>query len=88
LPLTNAREVVWMAHPGPILTGLTLPGLRRFMIRLPGRLLGSSCTSPDDYSDCIRGIALTNHRLYIVTASYPSQVWAAPVPLPAKHPEK
>jgi hypothetical protein len=80
----NAHEVLWMAHPGPLLTGLTLPGLKRFTIRLPQRLLGSSCTSPDDYRDCMSMIALTNKRLYILTASYPSQVWAAPAPLPAK----
>jgi hypothetical protein len=85
----DAHEVVWVAHPGSVLTGLTLPGLQRFMIRLPGRLIGSSCTSTDDYYDCVRGIALTNERLYIVTSSYPSQVWAAsPVPLPAKRQDK
>jgi hypothetical protein len=83
-PSIDAHEVVWMAHPGPFLTGLTLAGLRRFTIRLPEHLLGASCTSPDDFADCIGGVALTNRRLYLVTASYPPQVWAAPVPLPAK----
>jgi hypothetical protein len=71
-----------MSHPGPFLTGLTLPGLQRFTIRLPERLLGTSCSTPDDYIDCVSGIALTNERLYIVISSYPNQVWAAPVSLP------
>ncbi len=83
----NAREVVWMAHPGPFLTGLTIPGLRRFTIRLPERLLGS-CTSPDDYRDCMSLIALTNKRLYILTASYPERVWVAPLSLPDKRQPK
>lgn len=83
-PTFNAHEVLWMAHPGPFLTALTIPGLQRFTIRLPKHLLGTSCTSPDDFADCIGGVALTNTRLYIVTASYPSQVWAAPIPLPSK----
>jgi hypothetical protein len=82
LPAANTREVVWMAHPRPFLSALTLPGLKPFTIRLPNRLIASAC-SPDYYLGCVSQIALTNHRLYLLTASYPSEVWAAPIALPA-----
>jgi hypothetical protein len=82
LPAANTHEVVWMAHPRPFLSALILPGLKPFTIRLPKRLIASAC-SPDYYLSCVSQIALTNHRLYLLTASYPSEVWAAPIPLPA-----
>jgi hypothetical protein len=79
----NTREVVWMAHP-PFLSALTLPGLRPFTIRLPNRLVARSC-SPEDYSTCVAQIALTNQRLYLLTAGpSPAHLWAAPNPRPAK----
>jgi hypothetical protein len=86
----NAHEVVWLAHPGPFLSALTLPGLRPFTIRLPERLLGNTCASPtpDYYGDCVSQIALTKHRLYLLTASSPEQLWVAPDPLPSKRQHK
>jgi hypothetical protein len=84
-PSLDAHEVVWIAHPGPFLTGLTLPGLQRFTIRVPERpLRDPSCAS---LAGCIGGVALTNERLYIVTGPH-SQVWAASLPLPAKRRHK
>lgn len=83
----NTHEVVWMAHAGPFLNALTLPGLRPFTIRLPNRLVASTC-SPDDYSTCVTQIALTSHRLYLLTATYAEQVWAAPNPMPARRQHK
>lgn len=74
----NTHEVVWMSHPH-FLSGLTLPGLRRFTISLPQRLVARSC-SPDDYSTCVAQIALTNRHLYLLAAS--GQVWTARAPLP------
>jgi hypothetical protein len=89
LTAANMHEVVWLAHPGPFLSALTLPRLQPFTIRLPERLLGTSCSSPtlNDYRDCVSQIALTNHRLYLLKASpsYPEQIWVAPNPLPAQH---
>jgi hypothetical protein len=81
----NTHEVVWMSHPH-FLSALTLPGLRPFTITLPKRLVARTC-SPDDYSTCVAQLALTNHRLYLLTAtaSYPEPLWAAPSPLPARH---
>lgn len=78
----NTREVVWMSHPH-FLSALTLPGLRPFTIRLPRRLIARTC-SPGYYSTCVAQIALTTHRLYLLTASYPEQVWTAPNPLPTQ----
>jgi hypothetical protein len=78
----NTHEVIWMSHPH-FLSALTLPGLRPFTIRLPRRLIARTC-SPDDYSACVAQIALTSRRLYLLTASYPAQLWTAPNPLPAK----
>jgi hypothetical protein len=80
----NTHEVVWMAHPG-FLNALTLPGLRPVTIRLPKRLVATTC-SPYDYSTCVAQIALTNRRLYLLTASpaAPQELWVAPDPLPAQ----
>ena len=78
----NTHEVIWMSHPH-FFSALTLPGLHPFTIRLPRRLVARTC-SPDDYSACVAQIALTNRRLYLLTASYPEQLWTAPGPLPAK----
>lgn len=80
----NTHEVVWMSHPH-FLSALTLPGLRPFRIRLPRRLIALTC-SRDDYFTCVTQIALTNHRLYLLTATAtnPEPLWAAPDPLPAK----
>jgi hypothetical protein len=73
-----------MAHPGRFLSALTLPGLRPFTITLPNRLVARTC-SPDDYSTCVAQIALTNQRLYLLTAGpYPEHVWVTPSPRPAK----
>jgi hypothetical protein len=88
LPGANTREVVWMSpslHPRPFLGALTLPGLRRFTIRLPKRFIGGGC-SPPWYTSCVSEIALTERRLYLLTApsSNRPQLWAAPIPLPAK----
>jgi hypothetical protein len=93
LTTANMHEVVWLAHPGPLLSALTLPRLQPFTIRLPKHLLGTSCSSPalrDDYRDCVSQIALTNHRLYFLKASpsYPEQLWVAPNPLPPKGQDK
>jgi hypothetical protein len=86
LTAANTHEVVWMAHPGPLLSALTLPRLQPFTIRVPTRLLDSACSTPnlDDPRECLSQIALTNHRLYLLTASppYPEGVWVAPNPLP------
>ncbi len=82
----NTNEVIWMSHPH-FLSALTLPGLHPFTIRLPRRLVARTC-SPDDYSACVAQIALTNRRLYLLTASYPEQLWTAPSPLPAKRQHK
>jgi hypothetical protein len=80
-PAANTREVAWIAHPRPFLSALTLPGLQPFTIRLPNRLVGRYC-SPPDLRVCVAQIALTNHRLYLLTATppYPSQVWVAANP--------
>jgi hypothetical protein len=78
----NMHEVVWMAHPERFLSALTLPGLRPFTIRLPNRLVARTC-SRDDYSTCVAQIALTNQRLYLLTAGpYPEHLWATPNPRP------
>lgn len=90
LVAADTHEVVW-AQPASarVLTGLTLPGLQRFTIRLPRRLLGSSCKGPQGSGVCgIASFGLTNHRLYIVTVSQREQVWAAPIPLPTKRQHK
>lgn len=80
----NTHEVVWTAHSRRFLSGLTLPGLRPFTIRLPNRLVARSCPV-DDYSPCVAQIALTNHRLYLLQApaSNPEQLWVATNPRPA-----
>lgn len=87
LPGANSHEVVWIARPRPLLSALTIPGLRSFTIRFPRRLITTACSSqPVDYRNCVGQIALTNHRLYLLqaTATYPEPVWAAPNPLPAR----
>jgi hypothetical protein len=90
LPAANTREVVWMpatVRQRRFLSALTLPGLRRFTIRLPKRLTGSAC-APPWYTECVSQIALTDHRLYLLTAQSdnPPQLWVTPSPLPPKRP--
>jgi hypothetical protein len=85
-PAANTREVVWIAHPRPFLSALTLPGLRPFTIRLPDRLVGRDCSF--DYHTCVAQIALTNHRLYLLTSTPPLQLWVAANPLPPKRQRK
>jgi hypothetical protein len=84
----NTHEVVWMARPGPILSALTLPGLRPFTIRLPNRLVARTC-SREDYSTCVAQIALTNQRLYLLTAGlYHGHLWVTPAPRRAERRRK
>jgi hypothetical protein len=84
----NTHEVVWMARPGRILSALTLPGLRPFTIRLPNRLVARTC-SREDYSTCVAQIALTNQRLYLLTAGlYHGYLWVTPAPRPAERRRK
>jgi hypothetical protein len=79
----NAHEVVWMARPGNLLSVLTLPRQQRFTIKLPNRLVARSCSAvASSTTDCVAQIGLTNHRLYVLTATVFEQLWVARDPLP------
>jgi hypothetical protein len=65
-PPFNSRAVVWESHPGR-LTGVLLPSLTRFQIRIPVTI-DPTAPSARFVSDDTYGLALTPRRLYLSTS--------------------
>ena len=75
-PAANTHEAIWMPRQTGQLSGVTLPGLRPFSLRLPSRILDGACSAPQN-TTCVTQIALTQHRLFVlITPS--GELWSAP----------
>jgi hypothetical protein len=72
----NRDSVVWQSGRTE-LSGVFLPSLHRFKIRIPAAAVPGSC-APPDFRTCLNQLALTAHRLYVVAAD--QGLWTGPSP--------
>jgi hypothetical protein len=77
----DAHAVIWQSRADS-LTGLFLPGMQRFTVKLPAAAVGvPSICSQSGYNFCFDPIALTSRRLYLVgQGSSQGTLWEATSP--------